>query len=121
MEAKLKFFEKDDNKDFRLAQKLALGESEVNHIIRVRNQLVIAAEKYGREQLLSPTQIKTISENMHEQLQLAQRLVDFVDSPNTKICVTRLRRKVKNSKSAYAQVQLFQERKCETNFNKLVL
>ena len=47
-DVKLKVFEKDDNQEFRLVQNLTLGEAVFNQFMRLRNQLVIAAENYAR-------------------------------------------------------------------------
>ena len=49
LDVKLNVFKKDDNKDFRLVQNLTLGEADFNQFMRLRIQLVIAAENFGRE------------------------------------------------------------------------
>ena len=59
--------------------------------MRLRNQLVIEAEKFAREDNLSGVLIPTMSKDMDEQLQLIHKVVDLVDRANIKICVTLLR------------------------------
>ena len=49
LDVKLKVFKKDDNKEFRLAQNLTMGEADFNQFLRLRNQLVNAAENFARE------------------------------------------------------------------------
>ena len=42
LDVKLKVFKRDENKHFRLAQNLTMGEADFNQFIRLRNQLVLA-------------------------------------------------------------------------------
>ena len=49
LDVKLKVLKKDDNKEFPLVQSFTMGEAECNRFIRLRNQLVNAAENFGRE------------------------------------------------------------------------
>ena len=37
LDVKLKVFQKDDNKDFRLVLKLTMAEAGFNHLMRLRN------------------------------------------------------------------------------------
>ena len=50
LDVNLKKFKRDDNRDFRLVQILTFGEADYNRFIRLRKQLVNAAENYGREE-----------------------------------------------------------------------
>ena len=51
LDVKLKVFRKDDKKDFRLVQKLTMGKTDFNQFMRLRNQLVNAAENFAREEI----------------------------------------------------------------------
>ena len=75
MDVKLKVFRKDDKKEFRLVQNLTMGETDFNHFMRLRNQLVNAAENFAREEDLIPVLIPTMSKDMDEQLKLAHKVV----------------------------------------------
>ena len=86
MDVKLKVFKKDDNKWFRLVQILTMGEADFNQFMRLRNQLVKAAEIFAKEENLTPVLIPTISRGMDKQLKLANNVVDVVDRTNRKIC-----------------------------------
>ena len=68
-----------------------MGEAEINQFMRLRNQLVNAAENLAREKNLTPVMIPTMSKDMDEQLKLSHNEVDVVDRANRKICVTLLR------------------------------
>ena len=57
LDVKLKVFKKDDNKEFRLVQKITMGEADFNQFMRLRHQLVIAAEIFAREENLTPVMI----------------------------------------------------------------
>ena len=91
LDVKLKVFKKDDNKKFRLVQKITMREAHFNQFMRLRNQLVNAAENFHREENLTPVLIPTMSKDMDEQLKLAHKVVDVVDRGNRTICVTLLR------------------------------
>ena len=119
LDVKLKVFKKDDNKEFQLVQNLTMGEADFNQFIGLRNQLVIEAEDFAREEKLSPVLIPTMSKDMDEQLKLSHKVVNVVDRASTKICVTLLRYNVDKPDISYAQVQLVarkkEDEKCEQN------
>ena len=122
LDIKLKVFKRDDkNVEFRLRQNLSLGEADFNQFIRHRNQLVVAADHFLTEQNLSPVLQSTLSKDMEEQLKLVHEVIDVVDRPNRRICVTKLRYKANNPDPSYAQVRLFGRKKEEENFNKLCM
>ena len=65
LDIKLKVFKREDkNAEFRLRQNLLMGEADFNQFIRQRNQLVVAADNFLREQNLSPVLQSTLSEDM---------------------------------------------------------
>ena len=71
LDIKLKVFKREEkNAEFRLRQNLSMGEAIFNHFIRQRNQLVVAADNFLREQNLSPVLQSTLSKDMEEQLKL---------------------------------------------------
>ena len=76
LDVKLKVFRKNDKKDFRRVQNLTMGEADFNQFMRLRNQLVNAAENFAREENLTPVLIPTMSRDMNEQLKLAHKVVD---------------------------------------------
>ena len=119
LDIKLKVFTKDDKKEFRLVQNLTIGEADFNQFMRLRNQLVNAADNFAREENLTPVLITTMSRDMDEQLKLAHKVVDVVDRRNRKICVTLLRYKVDNPESSYAQVRLFATKKEDEKFQQV--
>ena len=79
LDVKLKVFEKDDNKEFRPAQNLTLGEADFNQFMVLGKQLVNVAENFAREENLMPVLIPTMSKDMDEQLKLAHKVFDVVD------------------------------------------
>ena len=97
-----------------------MGEADFNQFMRLRNQLVNAAENYAREENLTPVLIPTMSKAMDEQLKLAQKVVDVVDRTNRKICVTLLWYNVDKPESCYAQVRLFARKKENEMFQQVV-
>ena len=67
------------------------GRVIFNQFRKLRNELVVTAEKFGGEQTLTPIQIPTISKFMDEQFKQAHRVVEVVDCPNRALSVTMLR------------------------------
>ena len=119
LDVKLKVFKRDENKQFRLAQNLTLGEADFNQFIRLRNQLVVAVRDFSKEENLTPVQVKLLAKDMEVQLKLTHRIVEVVDRPHRKICVTMLRYNVEKPETKYVQVRLFGRRKDEEKFNQI--
>ena len=119
-DVKLKVFRKDVKKEFRLVPNLTMGEADFNQFMRLRNQLVNAAEKIAREENFTPVLIPTMSRDMDEQLKLAHKVVDVVDGINRKLCVTLLRYNVDKPESSYAQIRLFARKKKDGKFQQVV-
>ena len=88
---KLKAFKKDENRHFGLAQNLTVGEADFNQFIRMRNQLVVAVRDFSKEENLPPVQVKLLAKDMEKQLKLTHKVVEVVDRPQRKICVTVMR------------------------------
>ena len=86
LDVKLKLFRKDDKKEFQLVQSLTMGQAYFNHFMRLRNQLVNAAENLAREENWTPVLIPTISRDMDEPLKLAHKVVDVVDRTHKDLC-----------------------------------
>ena len=121
LDIKLKVFKREDqNAEFRLRQNFSKGEADFNQLIRQRNQLVVAADSFLKQQNLSPVLQSTLSKDMEEQLKFVHKVIDVVDRPNRKICVTLLRYKVDNPETSYAQVRLFARKNEEEKFQQIV-
>ena len=121
LDIKLKMFKRENkNAEFRPRQNLSMGEADFNQFIRQRNQLVVAADNFLREQSLSPVLQSTLSKDMEEQLKLVHKVIDVVDRPNRRICVTLLRYKVDNPETSYAQVRLFGRKREEEKIQQIM-
>ena len=96
-----------------------MGEAVFNQFFRQRNQLVVAADNFLREQSLSPFLQYRLSKDMEQQLKLVHKMIDVVDQPNKSICVKLLRYKADNPET-YAQVRLFGRKKEEEKFQQIV-
>ena len=97
-----------------------MGEADFNQFLRLRKQLVIAAENIARAHNLSPMLIPTIFKDMDEQLKLALKVADLVNRANRKICVTLLWYSVDNPESSFAQVWFFAWNEEDENFQQIV-
>ena len=97
-----------------------MGEVDINQFIRQGNQQVVAADNFLREQNLFPVLQSTLSKEMEEQLKFVHKVIDVVDRPNRRICVTLLRYKLDNPETSYAQVRLFGRKKEEEKFQQIV-
>ena len=118
--AKLQAFREDDQRDFRLVQNIRMGESNFNHFLWLRNQLVLAAENFGGDQKFSPIQVKTMSRDTEEQLKVVHELVVVVDSPYRKIFVTLLQINVDKKGSSCAQIRIIAIKNEEEIFQLIV-
>ena len=117
----LKLFKREDkNAEFRLRQNLSMGEADFKQFVGQRNQLVVAADNFLREQKLSPVLQSTLSKDMEEQLKLVHKVIDVVDCPNRRICVTLLRYKVDNPETSHAQLRLFGRKNEEEKVQQIV-
>ena len=97
-----------------------MGEADFNQFIRQRNQLVVAADNFIREENLSPGLQSTLCKDMGEQLKLVHKVINDVDRPNRKIYVTLLRYKADNLDTSYAQVRLFGRKTEEEKSQKIM-
>ena len=121
LDIKLKVFKREDkNAEFRLRRNLSMGGADFNQFIRQRNQLVVAADNFLREENLSPVLHSTLCKDMEEQLKLVHKVIDIVDRPNRKICVKLLRYKLYNPDTSYVQVRLFGRKTEEEKFQRIV-
>ena len=57
---------------------------------------------------------------MQEQLKLVDKVIDGIDHPKRRICVTLLRYKVDKPETSYAQFLLFRRKKEEEKFQKFM-
>ena len=117
LDVKLKVFKRDENKQFRLAQNLTMGEADFNQFLRLRKQLVVAVRDFSKEENLPPVQVKLLAK---EQLKLTHKVVEVVERPHRKICVTMLRYNVEKPETSYVQVRSFGRRKDEEKFSQIV-
>ena len=99
---------------------LTMGEADFNQFLRLRNQLVNAAENFTKQENLTPVLIPTLFKGMGEQLRLAHKFADVADRANRKICVTLLRYNVDKPENSYAQVRLFARKKQDEKFQKIL-
>ena len=121
LDIKLEVFKREDkNAEFRLRQNLSIAEAAFNQFICQRNQLVVAADNFLKEQNLSPVLQSTLSKDKEEQPKLVHKVIDVVDRPNRRICVTLLRYKVDNPETFYAQVRLFGRKNEGEKFQQIV-
>ena len=107
LDVNFKFFKERDNNFFRLEVKFAKGEAYPNQLMRLRNQLVIAVENFGKGENSSPVLIPTMSEDMDEELKFAHKMVEVVNQANSKVCVILLRYNEDNLVESYAQIRIF--------------
>ena len=96
------------------------GEADFNQFMRLRNELVNAAENFAREQNLTPVPTPTLSKDKEKQFKLAHKVVDVLDRINRKIFVTLLRYNVDKPESSHAQVRLFARKKEDEKFQQVV-
>ena len=97
-----------------------MRDAEFNQLLRFRNQPVIAASNFGGGQLMSSIEIPLFANYKNERLKLVHKLVEFLDHPNKKTCVTVLQCNLDKPERSFAQVRLFGIKKKEENFQQIV-
>ena len=97
-----------------------MGEADFNQFIRQRNQLVVAADNFLKEQNLLSVLQSTQSKDMEEQLKLIHKVIDVVDHSNRRICVILLRYKVDKPEASFAQVRPFGRKREEAKFHQIM-
>ena len=98
-----------------------MGETDFIHFFRLRNQLIVAVVDFSKDENLPPVQVKLLAKDKEEQLKLTHQVVEVVDRPHRKICVTKLRYKEEKPETSYVQVRLFGRRKEEENSIKVFM
>ena len=96
-----------------------MGEADFNQFIRQRNQLVVAAANFLREENLSPVLQYPLCKDMEEQLKLVHKVIDIVDRPNRKIFVTLLRYNRTTQTPPMLKFVYSDGRRRKKNFNKM--
>ena len=81
-----------------------MGEADFNQFIRLMYQVVVAVRDFSKEENLTPVQLKLLAQDMEEQLNFTLNVVEVVDRPHRKICLTVLRYNVEKPETAYVQV-----------------
>ena len=97
-----------------------MEKADFKQFIRLRNQLVNAVRDFSKEENLPPVQVKLLAKDMEEQLKFTHEVVEFVDRPHKKICVTMLRYNVEKPETSNVQVRLFRRIKDDEKFNQSV-
>ena len=120
LDVKHKVSKRDYNNEFWLAQVLTYWESDFNQFMRLRIQLVVAAENFAYEEKLSPVLIPTLPRDTDEQLKLAHKLVDLVDWANRRVGVTLLRYSLDKPEGSYTQVRLLARKTEDEKFQQIV-
>ena len=120
LDINLKVFKREDkNAEFRLRQNPSMGEADFNQFVRQRNHLVVAADNFLREEILSPVLQSILCKDMEEQLKLVHKMIDVVDCPNRRICVTDTR--WTTQKPLMLKFVYSDGRRRKKNFNKLCM
>ena len=90
--------------------------------MRLRNQLVRAAENCNSEVNLSPVLRPKMSRNTNEQFKFAQKVVDVVDPVNRNVCMTLLQYNTDEPGSFFAaHVRFFARSEEEEKFQQNVI
>ena len=97
-----------------------MGEADFNQFVRLRNQLVVAVRDFSKEENLPLVQMKLLAIDMEEQLKLTHKIVEVVDRPHRKICVTMLRYNAEKPEISLVQRRMFGKRRDEEKFNQNV-
>ena len=79
LDVKLELFKMYDNRDLHLVLNFTMGDSIVNQFMRLRSQLALEAENFGREKNSSTVVITTMSKDLEEHFKLTHKVIDVMD------------------------------------------
>ena len=97
-----------------------MGQYDFKQFLRLRNQLILAADNFTKEETLSYINVVGLSRDIEEQLKHGQKVIEIAEGAKRKVCVTLLRYKEDNPETSYAQIRLFTRMTEEENFQQLV-
>ena len=115
-----KVFKKDIANEFKQYQCVSLGQYDFKQFLRLRNQLIVAADNFTKEENLPYINVVGLSRDIGEQLKHVHKVTEIAEGAKRKVCVTLLRYKEDSPETSYAQIRLFTRRAEEENFQQLV-
>ena len=120
LEIHFKVFKEDIANEFKRYQCVSLGQYDFKQFLRLRNQLIVAADNFTKEENLPYINVVGLSRDIDEQLKHVHKVIGIAEGAKRKVCVTLLRYKEDNPETTYAQIRLFTRRTKEENFQQLV-
>ena len=97
-----------------------MGQYDFKQFLRLRNQLILAADNFTKEETLSYINVVGLSRDIEEQLKHGHKVIEIAEGAKRKVCVTLLHYKEDNPETSYAQIRLFTRMTEEENFQQLV-
>ena len=120
LEIHFKVFKKDIANEFKRYQCVSLGQYDFRHFLRLRSQLIVAADNFTKEENLPYINVVGMSRDIDEQLKHVHKVIEIAEGAKRRVCVTLLRYKENNPETSYAQIRLFIRRTEEKKFQQLV-
>ena len=120
LEIHLEVFKKDIANEFKQYQCVSLGQYDFKQLLRLRNQLIVAADNFTKEENLPYINVVGLSRDIDEQLKHVHKVIEMAEGAKRKVCVTLLRYKEDNPETSHAQIRLFTRRTEEEKFQQLV-
>ena len=114
-------FRKDANGQFRKHPQINLGGEDLKQLMRLRNQIVVAAADFAKDEKLEPIVTAPLSRDFDEQLEHVQKAITIVDRSKKKIIATMKKYYREKPESSDVQIRLFTKKMRQKNFNKLFL
>ena len=100
LEIHFKVFKKDIASEFKLYQCVSLGQYDFKQFLRLRNQLIVAADNFTKEEKLPYINVVGLSRDIGERLKHVHKVIEIVEGAKRKVCVTLLRHKEDNPETS---------------------
>ena len=120
LEVQFKVFKKDIANKVKRYQRASLGQYDFKQFSWLRNQLIVAADNFTKEENLPYINVVGLSRDSDEQLKHVHKVIEVAEGAKRKVCVTLLRYKEDKPETSYAQVRIFTRKTEEENFQQLV-
>ena len=108
LEVHFKVFEKGLATEFKRCHCVSLGQYDFRQLLRLRHQLIVAADTFTKEENLSYINVVGLSKDIDEQLKRVHKVIEIAEGPGAKCvlhCCATKRTIPKHSTRRYDSLQ----------------
>ena len=119
LEIHFKIFKKAIANEFKRYQCVSLGQYDFKQFLRLRDQLIVAADNFTKEENLPNIKDVGLSSDIGEQLKHVHKVIEIAEGAKFKVCVTLLRYKEDNPETSTRRYDSLHAGRRKKIFNNL--